>query len=568
MSDDGEPIARIEDYQPDATVGPPSPKKKRRRTNGHDLPTGNGADGGLPVIYVRAGDRHLAADAGLAALIKAGTPFYQRGRSLVRVCMIKAKAASGEVTPAPGIVSVSCAALGRELGRAAHWVGCDRNGEHHRTDPPKPVVEQIAEMAGDWPFPVLSGVIGTPTLRADGSPLVAEGYDEATGLVLIGGPKMPPIPREPTQCDAEQALALLDELLDEFPFADADRKDQSVNRAVALSMITTPVLRGALEPVPLHLVTAPQPGTGKSYLADIGSMIATGDRCAVVSASPSAEETEKRLVGAALTGLPIIALDNCSEMIQGAFLCQLTERPLLQLRPLGTSDTVRVANTFTVLANGNNATIAGDMVRRTIQCALDANMENPEARQFHSDPIAMVKSNRSAYIAACLTIARAYICAGRPRCVAQLPSYSSWSDLVRSALVWLGRPDPVLTMNAIRSADPVRQARVSVFTAWAKELGAGGAYRTSELIERAQDGGLDGQWLRPLLREALLEVARTRSGEPKIDSKRLGIWLRSANDTVAEGYKLTIDRSDKTRPRWVLNRLLTDAGHAGLAGLI
>ena len=59
-------------------------------------------------------------------------------------------------------------------------------------------------------------------------------------------------------------------------------------------MILTPVLRAAMEVAPMHLVTAPRPGTGKSYLADIASMIATGDRCAVKAASPNADETEKR----------------------------------------------------------------------------------------------------------------------------------------------------------------------------------------------------------------------------------------------------------------------------------
>jgi putative DNA primase/helicase len=558
MPDDGDPIAHIENYQPETSDGTPSQKGgvRRAKANGHARPLlANGADGGAPIIHVRAGLRHEAADAGLAALRKAGTRFYQRDRTLVRVCMIEAKTAAGEITPTPGILPISHPMLGRELGRAAHWVGFDRKGKEHRVDPPKPVVEQIAGMAGEWPFPVLSGVIATPTLRADGSLLASEGYDEATGLALVGIPKIPPMPEAPSRADAETALAFIDALLEEFPFADADKKDQSVNRAVALSMLMTPVLRGGLVPaVPLHLVTAPQPGTGKSYLADIASMIAIGDRCAVVAAAPKPEETEKRLVGAALSGLPIIALDNCGEMIEGDFLCQLTERPSLQLRPLGTSEVVRVANTFTVLANGNNATIASDMVRRTIQCALDANMENPETRLFRADPVAAVKRDRGAYIAACLTIARAYICAGSPMRVQRLPSYGAWSDLVRSMLVWLGRPDPVQTMNTIRSADPVRQARMSVFTSWVNELGTGGAYRTSDLIDRACDQDLIGGWQRPALREALLDVARAKTREPQIDSRRLAFWLRNAKGTIAGGFKLSVDESDRARPRWILGR--------------
>ena len=185
-------------------------------------------------------------------------------------------------------------------------------------------------------------------------------------------------------------------------------------------------------------------------------------RCRV---SPKPEETEKRLNGSALAGHPIIALDNASGTIEGDLLCQITERPLLQLRPLGTSNLIRVTNTFSVLANGNNAVVAADMVRRTIECRLDANMESPETRVFRDDPLAKIKQNRGAYVAAVLTIARAYICAGRPGRLPPLASYEAWSDLVRSPLVWLGRGDPVASMSSLRSLDPARQSRAAVFTA-------------------------------------------------------------------------------------------------------
>jgi putative DNA primase/helicase len=507
------------------------------------------SDYNLPTITVRAGLRHDAADHGLAALHAATVPLYQRDRFIVRVCMVKAKCTSGNFTLTPGIVEVGHAFLSRALGRVARWEKHDRQGNVSRIDPPRPVVEQISDMAGEWPFPVLAGVIGTPTMRPDGTLLVAEGYDESTGFVLLGAPKMPPIPERPTRVQAETALRLLDELLDEFPFRDGGGSE-SVDRAVSLSELITPVLRGAMPATPMHLANAPQPGTGKSYLADLASQIATGERCAVVASSPNPEETEKRLNASALAGHPIIALDNASGTIEGDFLCQTTERPLLQLRPLGTSKLIRVANTFTVLANGNNAVVAADMVRRTIECRLDANMESPETRVFHDNPLAKIKQNRGAYVAACLTIARAYICAGKPGRLAPLASYEAWSDLVRSPLVWLGCADPVTSMSSLRSLDPAHQARTLVFRAWADALGIGGAYLTADLIERANDRGQYGVLSRPRLRDALLDIARERAGG--IDARRLGRWLSKTENSVAAGLKLTSDRGDTARPRWVL----------------
>jgi putative DNA primase/helicase len=209
---------------------------------------------------------------------------------------------------------------------------------------------------------------------------------------------------------------------------------------------------------PLHLVEAPQPGTGKSYLANLAALIATGKPCAVIAVDKTLEETEKRLIGAILCGHPIISIDNARQLLEGPILCQAIEQPLLELRRLGSSDMFEVANAITLFANGNNLTIADDLVRRIITCQLDANEESPETRSFRADPALMVQRNRGAYVAACLTVVRAYLAAGLPGRLTPLPSFGAWSDRVRSALVWLGCADPVLTMvAAARKRPPPRR---------------------------------------------------------------------------------------------------------------
>jgi putative DNA primase/helicase len=428
--------------------------------------------------------------------------------------------------------------LSRALGQSARWVRVNSKGHVIRMDPPKEVVEQIAGMIEKWPFPPLAGVIGTPSLRPDGSLLATEGYDPQTGFVLLSPPIMPPVPERPSPANAASAIALLAELLTEFPFQNA------ASRSVAMSMLITPVIRAALPPaVPLHVVTAPESGTGKSYLLDIASAIAVGDRCAVMALSKP-EETEKRLIGAALAGHPIIALDNCSTLLLGDFLCQVAERPLLQLRPLGTSKDVRVANTFTVYADGNNLTVGADVVRRTLQCALDANMEEPSDRQFVNNPVDTILSRRGDYIAACLTIARAYIAAGLPGRLPPVPSFEKWSDLVRSPLVWLGYPDPAETTKTVRNEDPIRQARAAFFSAWATEIGCLHSYRTADLVTLADT--------RPDWLEALLAIARASTGSARVDTTKLGHWLRDNANAIAASFKLHVDRSDKQRPKWQL----------------
>jgi putative DNA primase/helicase len=519
----------------------------------------NGEDPNPPgqiTIRVYRGLLHKAADEGLAALAKAGVPFYRRDREMVRVCLIKAKASDGEMIYVPGIVPVSQPLLRRALGQSAEWKREKANSEEIRIDPPKDVVEQVSDMIDDWPFPPLAGVIATPTLRRDGSLLNRQGYDEATGFVLmLGDLKVPRIPDQPTRAQAEAQLRVLNELLTGFPFVDNE------SRSIALSMLITPVLRAALGPVPMHLFVKPSPGTGASYLADVAAMIATGERCAVIAMAPKPDETEKRLVAAALAGFPIISLDNCRGILSGDFLCQVTERPLLQLRPLGGSAMVRMPNSFTVFANGNNPATADDMVRRTLVGTMDANVEHPELREFPNDPLSMVRQNRGRYVAAALTIARAYIVAGKPGRLPPLLSFQPWSDMVRCTLVWLNQADPVQTMAAARAEDPIRQQKDAVFTAWAAELSLGEpGYQTAELIRLAQERfthecSNPGELIRPSLRAALLAVAGKGASEPSIDANRLGYWLRDATNNITGGHKLTKSARETTRPRWVLNAI-------------
>jgi len=335
-------------------------------------------------------------------------------------------------------------------------------------------------------------------------------------------PPMPTIPSRPSRYDAELALEVLQSLLKEFPFVD------DASRAVALSMILTVVLRGALAPaVPMHAATAPAPGTGKSFLSDIVSAIATGERCAVIASSPNVEETEKRLIGAALSGQQIIAIDNVSEMLTGDFLNQVTERPLLQIRPLGTSVTIRIPNTFTVFANGNNLSAPADLVRRTLICRLDANVENPETREFDRNPVTDVLRDRGRYIAAALTIGRAYVLAGYPDQLPSLPSFERWSDLVRSALAWLGCGDACASMDMARAEDPIREEREAVFVSWPILPDEDGNpksefYTVARLTELAEET-LGMKFVRADFRAACLEIASDKEGQ--ISSKRLGRWL-------------------------------------------
>ncbi len=69
---------------------------------------------------------------------------------------------------------------------------------------------------------------------------------------------LPTIPQRPTRRDALAALDVLEALLTEFPFS------EPASHSVALSALITTVIRGALSVAPLHAISAPVAGSGKT----------------------------------------------------------------------------------------------------------------------------------------------------------------------------------------------------------------------------------------------------------------------------------------------------------------
>ena len=128
---------------------------------------------------------------------------------------------------------------------------------------------------------------------------------------------------------------------------------------------------------------------------------------------------------------------------------------MIKVRILGRSEMPDCESHTAVFATGNNVAFKGDMVRRGLVCNLEALIERPELREFKNDALDHAASHRAAYVAAALTIIRAYLAAGAPRVCGPFGSYAAWSRMVRSPLVWLDEPDPITSMDAAREEDSV-----------------------------------------------------------------------------------------------------------------
>jgi putative DNA primase/helicase len=520
-------------------------KGERKKRNAAVEKMRSDAEDERPLVQIAAGQLARIADEAEDHLIAAGVPFYQRGKYLVRPVVETLPATGERKTQIPRLAAVDQIYMRLTLARHIRWEKFDkRSDDWVPADPTIDIAATINSRYGDWQFPPVAGIIGTQTMRRDGSLILVPGYDAPTGLILIDPPALPDMAEKPTRYDAQNALALLKELLAEFPFTGVG------SLSVALSALITPVIRAALDTSPLHATTAPRAGTGKSYVFDVSSAISLGQLCPVIAAGKTEDEMEKRLGAALMSGQSIISIDNLNGELGGELLCQAVERPIIKPRILGKSESSEIYNRATFFATGNNLVLLDDMTRRAIVCSLDSGLERPELRQFSSKPAHAVLGERGPYIAACLTIARAYILAGKPGRLTPLASFEDWSDCVRSALVWLGEDDPCVTMMLAHDNDPVRLSFASFVYAWSKEIGTGGQSEmtAAELIKRADKGQQD-IWRHPLLREALHDIIP----EKRLNSKALGKWMARHENQMCGTLKLMKTADPIHGHRWYLH---------------
>jgi putative DNA primase/helicase len=295
-------------------------KKHRKQRTQEDGEAWQASDDNKTIRIVKGEIARIVDDAEAALLAVADVvPIMVRAGMLVQPIVDQLPASHDRMTDVTVLKPLTNANIIYLLNKhAATFIQYDgRSRKWLAVDPPPAVATHLLEK-GQWRFPKVAGVITAPTLRPDGSILDQPGYDPATQLWYApdGALAMPPCKKNPSREDADQALALLDDMLSGFPFV------TKVDCSVALASLLTSVLRGAFDVAPMHLFRAHDVGSGKSLLADLMSTVARGLPCPVITNSKSVEEMEKRLGALVLEGVPMVSLDNCSGNIGGDLLCR------------------------------------------------------------------------------------------------------------------------------------------------------------------------------------------------------------------------------------------------------
>jgi hypothetical protein len=515
--------------------------QSHRRTSATGSSVGAGAP--WPQIRIKPGEIPRVVSEAEDALLLLSREIYQRGGLVVRPVLTTFKSSKQQDIQGWQLVPLTRPYLVDTLTCAAQFTTYNGRSKKWTTiDAPDKVAEIYLSRRGRWKLPVLSGIIHTPFLRTDGSICETPGYDRQSGLLFKpDNESYPPIPQQPSKTDAVAALNVLEQLIRTFPFvADADR-------SVALSALLTTLDRRSMTAAPMHAFTSPTAGTGKSLLVDLCAMLATGRPMPVISQGRSDEELEKRVGAALLAGDTAISLDNCDRTLEGVFLCQVVTQAQLNIRVLGLSKNVETPVNATIFATGNNLTIGGDLVRRSLLCSMDAGCERPELRVFNVNAVEIAQARRGELVAAALTVLRAWHLAApnNPLNLSPFGSFEEWSHRIREALIWLARVDPCETLAEVRNSDPHRDLLIAVIMQWQAHLSLNTKYTVQEVIGLAVNT--------PSFYTALISVASSRSGQT-VSNVQLGRWLKGVQGKIINGLTLLQDGNAHGYPQWKLIR--------------
>jgi hypothetical protein len=390
----------------------------------------------------------------------------------------------------------------------------------------------------------LAGVTETPMVRRDGSILATPGYDSGSGFLFLPGPgvRTLPVPEVPTPEDVAEAVGLLDEMVAGFPW---ETKDDKANY---YGLLLTPLLRLVSPPsYKAFFIGAHQPGSGKTLLADIARILHGG---VLRSEMPMDEPEIKKMTTSMLatTSAPVIHVDNVTGVLRSPTLAGLlTSAGELQDRELGSSRNLTFTNDRVWVFTGNNPSLGGDMVRRTITIMIDPNMANPETRSFAiTDLPAWTRDNRNRVLRALMVMIRHWVASGRrPAERRQSDSFASWEATVDGILQACGITGEFDKESGKRAAKGGDDDGLAALLEYIWSTRAGQEWTVGELLVAEPDEfrASAQEWLPSII---LDKLARSEAG----GRKSLGRWLLNRAGrwvTTEEGVPLVIREAGKNR---------------------
>lgn len=417
-----------------------------------------------PVLELGDRELHELSDEALKALIQWNEPpqlFCDRAGQIVRVERIAEETLVSLVTSD---------GLRGYLSEAARWVKIKKvRGDWEQVSVfPETAVATDISQRHSAKLPVLEEFSRAPVFDRDLRLIRKPGYDRHARLFAdIADLNLPrTLSQVPSPSELEEAKRwLLDEMLGDFPFVDA------ASRAHTLGATLAPFVRQSLGgPIPLHLIESPTQGTGKSLLAKVVAIPATGAPPSSMS-DPGQDETEwRKRITSTLIKLPsYIFIDNIGSQLDSDTLASALTSDWWEDRLLGSSKNIKLPQRATWLATGNNLHLKMDIARRCCPIRIDAKTDQPWKRDGfrHENIIDWSKENRPWLIWACLTMVCHWIAQGCPPGQQKMGSFEGYARVIGGILTTAGIPGFLGNYEeSFRRSDTASEEWEAFVTSW------------------------------------------------------------------------------------------------------
>ena len=440
----------------------------------------------MPDIRINGRELRDISAEGIEAIVAANNPplLFSRAGSVVRVD----QAEEGR----PIIVGVTDVHLRGEMTRAANFHKLTKRAEgfvRTSASPPLDAARDIlSRPVTELRLPPIEAITEAPFIRPDGVIVSQAGYDAATRTFYapVGNMEGFFVPDRPTADEVDGARGLIEDALDEFPFAEA------ASRANAFALFITSEIRPAIQGnIPMGLADAPQAGSGKTLLASIVSEKTSGSAAAMRPAPiRDDDEWRKTLTATIQAGHCLTIFDNVDHVLDSPSLALAVTTSTWTDRILGRTELVTLPQRTVFIATGNNIVLGGDLPRRCYWIRLDAQCSEPwRNRQFrHPDLRGWVQSNRGRLLGAVLTLARAWFVAGCPQpATTILGSFEEWCRIVGGILEFAGVSGFLGNLDELyRQSDPTVAAweafLIELFN-WKSKSG----FKVADAVARAKE---------------------------------------------------------------------------------
>ncbi len=493
-----------------------------------------------PEIDVADGDLSALTERAIAVLEAYNDPpqLFRQGGSLVRVGL--------DEHARPFVQPAGRDIVRQALAKSAGWLRSHANGKRTSVSPPKDVVENVIATP-ELPLPALRGIVTAAYFNRDGEFIATNGYNRHSALYLLKDLQLgvPSVPLKPSAGDVAGAVAAIDELLADFPFA------TPADRCHAFALLLGVIVREMIDgPLPLHLVDAPAPGTGKTLLLRAALLVACGVDVPIIVVGRDEEEMRKRITSLLLAGRASAILDNLRGKLDASALAAVLTADWWEDRALSTNCVVRLPNRAIWAATANNVQLSNEIARRTLPIRLDAGVDRPFDREGfrHPNLLAWARENRIRLLGAGASLVQSWITAGRPGPSRTLASFESWSAVVGGILNSAGIVGFLENRNDLLDrADEDTLAWRAFTQLWNEEFGVK-PVSTSELL--------------PLIERGIaIEVG---SGEVRSRATKLGKLLARNDRRVFGPHR--VERGSVVRgiQHWHLTNV--DDGHTGRVG--